>query len=70
MQLFIEEYTFVFHFNCSQQIFWHSAFKLSYLQRPIVEEYFYWVLFHSEKWWPMTIDTIGWKWTDGSMVIG
>ncbi len=38
MQLFIEEYTSVFYFNSSQQIFWHSLFKPSYLQRPIVEE--------------------------------
>ncbi len=48
MQLFIEEYTTVFHLNISQQIFWYSPFKPSYLLRPINEEYFYWVFVQLE----------------------
>jgi hypothetical protein len=72
MQLFIEENASAFFILTVllQQIFWLSPFKPSYLPRPIIEEYF----LHLEKWagepiFDQWIDTIGWIWTDGSMVI-
>jgi hypothetical protein len=75
MQLFIEEYTSAFFILTVllQQIFWHCPFKPSYLPRPIIEEYFL-AFLHLEKWagepiFDRWIDTIGWIWTDGSMVI-
>ncbi len=75
MQLFIEEYTSAFFILTVllQQILWHSPFKPSYLPRPIIEEYFL-AFLHLEKWegeliFDRWIDTIGWIWTDGSMVI-
>jgi hypothetical protein len=76
-RFFIEEYTSVFHFNSSQQIFWYSPFKPSYL---FTAAYCWRILLLrslsfrkmvigasiSDRW----IDTIGWNWIDGSMVIG
>jgi hypothetical protein len=75
MQLFIKEITSAFFILTVlvQQIFWHSPLKPLYLPRPIIEEYFL-AFLHLEKQaeesiFDQWIDTIGWIWTDGSMVI-
>ncbi len=75
MQLFIEEYISAFFILTVllQQICWHSPFKPSYLPWPFIEEYFL-AFLHLEKWaeepiFDRWIDTIGWIWTDRSMVI-
>jgi hypothetical protein len=72
---FIEEYTFAFFILTIllQQIFWHSPFKPLYLTQTIIEDYFL-AFLRVEKWvgepiFDRWIDTIGWIWTDGSMVI-
>jgi hypothetical protein len=75
MQLFIEEYASAFFILIVllQQIFWYSPVKHSHLEWPIIVEYFL-AFLHAEKWveesiFDQWIDTIGWIWTDGSMII-